>query len=154
MMQRNLAAEAIQNAAQNSLEENRPGDLLLPMNPSNREKNCPRRLVLGWAVSVTFRVPVRTNFRFARQIAPCPVRRKWDRAGRFIGSSCLPLAVIAFLAGCSSPSMSQHRLVAKPNMTFSDSAVFSYNSPKLLPQLAPGFAGSGGAQNSGCTSCR
>lgn len=61
---------------------------------------------------------------------------------------------IIFLAGCSSPAVRQQRLVAKPNMLFTDRAVFSYNSPKLLPQLAPGFAGAGGAQNSGCTSCR
>ena len=154
MMQRNVAAGLIQNAAQNSLEENRPGDLSLPMIPSNRTKNRPRRLVLRWADSETFRVPVRATFRFARRIAPCLVRRKWGRAGRFIRSSCLPLAVLTLLAGCSSPPMSQQRLVAKSNMTFSDSAVFTYNSPKLLPQLAPGFAGSGGAQNSGCTSCR
>ena len=68
-------------------------------------------------------------------------------------SSALPLAVLAFLAGCSSPAVRQQRLVARPNMTFSDSATLSYNSPRLLPQLAPGFAGSGAAQNSGCTSC-
>jgi len=61
---------------------------------------------------------------------------------------------MVLLAGCSSPAVRQQRLVAKPNMLFSDSAAFTYNSPKLLPQLAPGFAGSGGAQNSGCTSCR
>lgn len=61
---------------------------------------------------------------------------------------------MAVLAGCSLPTASQQRLVARSNMLFSDSAVFTYQSPKLLPQLAPGFAGSGGAQNSGCTSCR
>ena len=138
----------------NQREENHPGDLSLPMNPSNRAKNRPRRLVPWWSAGETFRVPMRTIFRFARRIEPCLVRREWDWAGRFIRSSCLPLAVIILLSGCSSPPMSQQRLVAKPNMTFSDSAVFTYNSPKLLPQLAPGFAGSGGAQNSGCTSCR
>jgi hypothetical protein len=69
-------------------------------------------------------------------------------------STVFLLFAFIFITGCSSPSVRQQRLVAKPNMLFSDSAVFSYNSPKLLSQLAPGFAGSGGAQNSGCTSCR
>ncbi len=66
----------------------------------------------------------------------------------------LVFAMALLLAGCSSPAVKRQRLVAKPNMTFSDSAVFTYNSARLLPQLATGFAGSGGAQNSGCTSCR
>jgi hypothetical protein len=61
---------------------------------------------------------------------------------------------VLLLAGCSSPAVREQRLVSKPSMLFSDSVAFSYNSPRLLPQLAPGFAGSGAAQNSGCTSCR
>ncbi len=65
----------------------------------------------------------------------------------------LALAV-CLLAGCSSPAVRQQRLVAKPTMTFSESAVFMYNSSKLFPQVAAGFATSGGGQNSGCTSCR
>ena len=64
------------------------------------------------------------------------------------------LLVAILLGGCAAPAVRQQRLVARPNMTFSDSAVFTYNSARLLPQLAPGFASSGGAQNSGCTSCR
>jgi hypothetical protein len=51
------------------------------------------------------------------------------------------------LDGCSAPSVRQQRLVAKP-------FAFSYNSSRLLPQLATGFAAAGGPQNSGCTSCR
>jgi hypothetical protein len=47
----------------------------------------------------------------------------------------------------------QQRLVSKPNMVFSESAVFSYDN-KLLPQLEPGSAFSGGGQCSGCTSCK
>jgi hypothetical protein len=62
------------------------------------------------------------------------------------------LAVL--LAGCSVPAVRQQRLVAKPGMTFSDSAAFSYNSPRLLPQMATGLSAAGGPQNSGCTSCR
>jgi hypothetical protein len=61
--------------------------------------------------------------------------------------------MLSFLVGCASPAGRQQRWVAKPNMTFSDSAAFSYNSPRLLPQIAPGF-GADAAQNSGCTSCR
>ena len=81
--------------------------------------------------------------------------RGWESSdGRCLRLAAFPLFVLFFITGCSSPSVRQQRLVAKPNMLFSDSAAFSYNSPKLLSQLAPGFAGSGGAQNSGCTSCR
>lgn len=58
------------------------------------------------------------------------------------------------LIGCSAMRPSEQRLVAKPNMTFSDSAVFNYNSSRLFPQMATGFAATGAAQNSGCTSCR
>lgn len=64
------------------------------------------------------------------------------------------ILVAAGLVGCSAPAVRQQRLVSRPNMTFSDSPAFIYNSPRLLPQLATGFAGSGAAQNSGCTSCR
>jgi hypothetical protein len=58
------------------------------------------------------------------------------------------------VTGCTAMRPSEQRLVAKPNMTFSDSAAFTYNSSRLFPQMATGFAATGGAQNSGCTSCR
>ncbi len=58
------------------------------------------------------------------------------------------------VTGCTTMRPSEQRLVAKPNMTFSDSAAFTYNSSRLFPQMATGFAATGGAQNSGCTSCR
>jgi len=58
------------------------------------------------------------------------------------------------LTGCTALRPSEQRLVAKPNMTFSDSAAWIYNSSRLYPQLASGFATAGGTQNSGCTSCR
>jgi hypothetical protein len=58
------------------------------------------------------------------------------------------------LTGCSALRPGEQRLVAKPNMIFSDSAAFTYNSSRLFPQMATGFASTGGAQNSGCTSCR
>jgi len=78
----------------------------------------------------------------------------------FLGRDRAPLvlavtgAAVLALAGCSSPAVRQQRLVSRPNMLFSDSPAFTYNSPRLLPQLAPGFAGAGASQNSGCTSCR
>lgn len=70
--------------------------------------------------------------------------------------SALAIALLATgaLVGCSAPSMRQQRFVSRANMIFSDSPTFTYNSPRLLPQLAPGFASAGASQNSGCTSCR
>jgi hypothetical protein len=73
---------------------------------------------------------------------------------RYFLTAGLPLAGILLLAGCSLPAVRQQRLVSKPNMIFSDSAAFAYNSARLLPQLEPGSAASGGAQNAGCTACR
>lgn len=96
----------------------------------------PAPPVLNWAAPVTFHVPVQ------------------NRCLRLLRSGCLPLAVLALLAGCSTPAVRQQRLIAKPGMTFSDSVAFTYNSPRLLSQFATGFGGSGAAQNSGCTSCR
>lgn len=64
-------------------------------------------------------------------------------------------AIMVFgLTGCTAMRPGEQRMVAKPNMTFSDSAAFTYNSSRLFPQMATGFAATGGAQNSGCTSCR
>jgi hypothetical protein len=73
-------------------------------------------------------------------------------AQAFLGGSMLTL--LALTAGCASPGVAQQRLVSKPNMLFSDSLAFNYNSPRLLPQLETGSAASGGAQGSGCTACR
>ena len=66
---------------------------------------------------------------------------------------CAGLIALA-LVGCSSPAVRQQRLVARPNMTFSDAAAFQYNASRIMPQMATGLAGSAGSQNSGCTSCR
>ena len=74
--------------------------------------------------------------------------------GKFLRSKALLLLVPLVMAGCSTPAVRQQRLVAKPNMTFADSAVFGYNSPRLLPQIGPGFPGGDASQNSGCSSCR
>lgn len=154
MVQRNPADGRTQNVANNHLEENRPGDLSLQMNHKNQAQNQPRRLALRWAAYEHFSVPVRASVRFEQPGALRPVRRRWERGRRFVLSSCLPLAVLVLLAGCSSPAVRQQRLVSKANMTFSDSTTLTYNSPRLLPQMAPGFPGGDASSNSGCSSCR
>jgi hypothetical protein len=57
------------------------------------------------------------------------------------------------LTGCTTIRPSEQRLVAKPNMTFTDSAALSFNSSRLMSQFATGLGGAA-SQNSGCTSCR
>ena len=66
-------------------------------------------------------------------------------------ATCGLLALLA--SGCATVGPEQQRLVSKPNMQFSQGAVFSYSS-KLMPQVQPGLATSGGAQPSTCTLCR
>src|SRR5688572_8846083 len=138
MMKRIPVDRPSQNAAHHHLETNHPDDLSLQMNHKNQAQNHPQRLLLRWTAYETFPVPIQTPARFERSSAMRLVRRRWERGRRFVLSSCVPLAVLVFLAGCSAPAVRQQRLVARPNMTFSDSAAFTYNSPKLLPQLAPG----------------
>ncbi|HKS38172.1 MAG TPA: hypothetical protein VJW76_13325 [Verrucomicrobiae bacterium] len=60
---------------------------------------------------------------------------------------------ILLLSGCTTVEVQEQRLVSKPNMLFSRSAVYSYSS-RIMPQLQPGLAVSGGAQPSTCTVCR
>ena len=78
--------------------------------------------------------------------------RLWPKAGQAIAG--LVLLGLITLGGCAAPAVRQQRFVSRPNMLFSDSLAWNYNAPRLLPQLAPGFAGAGASQNSGCTSCR
>ncbi len=66
--------------------------------------------------------------------------------------------LVLFLAvlggfGCQSVPVMEQRLVSKPNMVFSDSPVFAYQSP-VMSQIEPGLALSGGAQAAGCTACQ
>ncbi len=70
------------------------------------------------------------------------------------GTGVRALVVLGFalLNGCAVP-IQQQRLVSKPNMEFSPSPVFNYQS-KLLTQTETGAAASGGAPAAGCTSCR
>ena len=72
------------------------------------------------------------------------------RSGR--ARRMLLIALLALPSGCAVP-VHQQRLVSKPSMQFSDSPVFNYQS-RLLAQVEPGAAASGGAQAAGCTSCR
>ena len=82
------------------------------------------------------------------------MKQKTDsRTARMVAAVGAGLVALA-LTGCTSPAVRQQRLVARPNMTFSDAAAFQYNSSRIMPQLATGLAGSAGSQNSGCTSCR
>ena len=78
------------------------------------------------------------------------------RSKRFTTASQLgrnvTLSWVALLAGCAVP-VHRQRLVSKPNMQFSDSPVFNYQS-RTLSQIETGAAASGGAQAAGCTSCR
>jgi hypothetical protein len=63
------------------------------------------------------------------------------------------VAVCLLAGGCANVPVHQQRLVAKPNMTFSDSLVFNYSN-SLQHQVEPGSATLGGATSSGCTSCK
>ena len=154
MMQRTLRVGLSPKVEQNHIRANYPDDLSRQRDLQNQAQISPHRLALSWAPHEAVPIPIQTTVRRWRPSPLYPVYRRWERGKRFVLSSCVPLAAIVFLAGCSSPAVRQQRLVAKPNMTFSDSTAFTYNSPRLLPQLAPGFASSGAAQNSGCTSCR
>jgi hypothetical protein len=73
---------------------------------------------------------------------------------RFLLRSSLALLAVACLSGCKGVGANEQRLVSKPNMLFSDSAVYNYSFSWILPQIETGRAPSGGGQASGCTSCR
>ena len=62
-----------------------------------------------------------------------------------------PLLVL--VAGCTGVEPQHQRLVSKANMEFTESVVFGYEN-KLAPEVEPGSAFAGGAQSSGCTSCK
>jgi hypothetical protein len=93
----------------------------------------------------------------------CDVRSaRWARAGkspRDVPTLRAALAVaaalltFALLNGCAAVGPEEQRLVSKPNMQFAPSAVYNYSS-KIMPQVLPGLATSGGAQSSTCTVCR
>jgi hypothetical protein len=59
---------------------------------------------------------------------------------------------LALFSGCSSVPPQHQRLVSKPNMLFSDSGPFVYQSRMWL-QTEPGSMFSGGARAVGCSAC-
>jgi hypothetical protein len=124
------------------------------MRQRSRDRNRLREILPKWIAPEPFLVPIRAMSQCGQRRYVGLVRGWESSDGRCLRSAPFLLFALFFVTGCSTPVVRQQRLVAKPNMLFTDLAAFSYNSPKLLPQLAPGFAGSGGAQNSGCTSCR
>ena len=64
----------------------------------------------------------------------------------------LPLFGVLMMTGCVHVRPQQQRLVSKPNMQFSDSAVFTYQD-KLLTQIESGSASFTGGQSGDCGSC-
>jgi len=68
-------------------------------------------------------------------------------------NSGFALIGILLATGCASTDVEQQTLASRPNMQFSRSPVFAY-TPRLMPQILPGLAVSGGAQASTCTLCR
>jgi len=88
------------------------------------------------------------------------LRPRPRRAGRRRGLGTvwpalgLAVGVVGLVAtGCAPVPVHQQRLVAKPGMLFSESAVLRV-APALLVQIESGAAISGGGQAAGCTSCR
>lgn len=71
-----------------------------------------------------------------------------------VPAAILLLSGLALLAtGCARVGISEQRLVSQPGMLFSESPVLAHQS-KLLGQIEPGSAITGGGQAAGCTSCR
>jgi len=122
MMQRTLRVGLSPKDEQNHIGANYPDDLSRQRDLQNQAQSPPHRLALSWAPHEAVPIPIRTTVRLQRPSPLCPVHRRWERGKRFVLSSCVPLAVIVFLAACSSPAVRQQRLVARPSMTFSDSA--------------------------------
>lgn len=60
---------------------------------------------------------------------------------------------IACLSGCARVPVAKQGWVGKPNMVFSDGALFG-DRQGLLGQIEPGASSTGGAQAAGCTSCK
>jgi hypothetical protein len=72
---------------------------------------------------------------------------------RHVGSFILLAWLIIAASGCTHVKVTEQRLVSKPNMLFSDSPVFNYQS-RFISQIEPGSASDGGSQGTGCTTCQ
>lgn len=75
-----------------------------------------------------------------------------NRPWAYICLIALLLHAILILSGCTHVAPRQQRLVSKPNMQFSGSAIFSYQN-RLLQQFESGSASSVGGQSGDCGSC-
>jgi hypothetical protein len=81
---------------------------------------------------------------------PCPCACRRSAAAAWV--LALLFAVVAG-AGCARVPIASQRLVSKPNMVFGDTMVFN-DQRRLIAQIEPGSAFSGGAQAAGCTACK
>lgn len=141
--------------APSDVREEIEGSMLsLPMNRTPRLRAARRPLVISWLPKASFFVPVGRRATALETRVVNPRVRAWKRIRRVALGSIWVIITAIGLAGCSSPAVRQQRLVSKTGMTFSDSAVQNYNSPRLLPQIASGFPGGDASQNSGCSTCR
>jgi hypothetical protein len=70
-----------------------------------------------------------------------------------LGTACACAVLWIGLTGCAQVRPQQPGLAAKPNMLFTDSRVFEYQN-RLLRQVEPGSALTGGAQAAGASCCR
>lgn len=122
------------------------------MQTEYRSNGNRQRLPIRWGEIVHFRVPLTRPAH--NRLLQWNVWAAVNPRLRLCVLAAVGLLLALGSSGCAAPSVRQQRLVAKANMTFSEAAAFSYNSPRLLGQLATGIASTGGAQNSGCTSCR
>lgn len=57
------------------------------------------------------------------------------------------------LLGCTPLGVHDQSVLSKPAMRFSEAVVLRHDF-RLLPQVEPASALSGGAQNTGCAACR
>ncbi len=72
---------------------------------------------------------------------------------RNIGTFILLAWILIIASSCTHVEVTEQRLVSKPNMLFSDSPVFNYQS-RFISQIEPGSASDGGNQGTGCSTCQ
>ena len=88
-----------------------------------------------------------------RRVEYLGVSRLLPKMLRRLPPLCVVALALPWLAGCVRVPVWEQRLVAKPGMVFSDSAVLA-SQPALLGQIEPGRSAAGGASSVGCSSCR
>lgn len=96
----------------------------------------------------------RSNQQEELNIGFSPKHNKPSRAQGLRGLFPAVFALVFMIfTGCGHVDATKQRLVSKPNMLFSDSTVFAYQSP-FVAIIEPGSASDGGSAASGCSSCR